>query len=264
MFFFYVPQEIPALIEDEIPFVKLKGRRYPGGIKLDLIETHRTKYSDSPHINPTKIKKESSDIDWWTSTYFSGDVVLIIGGGYNDASSFSTHWNDCQYFYNVITQKCNIAPHNAYIYFGGGPGRYVMNNYKDTEIPAAIGEGDYCSNYIKSITRGNVIDLFKQIKQDYYNSDMRGCAINNLIVFVSCHGSIDGHGNPFLCMWQGNDSEYNKFENHRLYASELKSLLDSIKSKYQTVILGNCYSGAFLNTLEASGGLGLGCKLRQL
>lgn len=251
--FFYIPQEVPALIEDEIPLVQFKGRRYPGGIKLDLIETHRTKYSDHPHINPTKIKKESSDIDWLTSTYFSGDVVLIIGGGYNDVSSYSTHWNDCKYFYDVITQKCNIAPHNTYIYFGGGPGRYVTNNYKDIKIPEAIGEGDYCSNYIKSIKRSNVIDLFKQIKQDYYDAGMRRCAINNLIVFVSCHGSIDGQGNPFLCMWQGNDSEYNKFENHRLYASELKSLLDSISSKYQTVILGNCYSGAFLNTLKAPG-----------
>ncbi len=251
--FFYIPQEIPEPTEDKIPIVKFKGNRYPGGIKLDLIETHRVKHSESQHINPIKIKKVYHDIDWLTSTYFSGDVVLIIGGGYNDESSYSTHWNDCKYFYDVITQKCNAIPNSTYIYFGGGAGRYVTDGWHDTKIPTAIGEDDYCSNNIKSITRNNVLNLFKQIKQDYYDSETGNCGINNLIVFVSCHGSIDKQGKPFLCMWQGNDSEYNKFENHRLYASELKSLLDSIKSKYQTVILGNCYSGAFLNTLKAPG-----------
>lgn len=248
--FLYVPQE--AQEGDNVPVIRFSGKNYPTGLQLELLSSDRARPDSTFEVRTPKIKKNDHDLDWYLSNYFSGDVLVMIGGGYNDGTSSTAQWYDCSYFLDLISEKCNIIPGSSYFCFGGGPGHTYTTGYDSFEIPNYIGDPELLAEPIKSITKENVINLFKRIKSLYYYPDIGSCDINNLIVLIDCHGGIDYKNSnaPYLNLWHGKYKEYYKY---RLYANELRSLLDSISSRYQTVILGNCYSGAFVDALKAPG-----------
>ena len=249
--FLYVPQEISEEAGDDVPIVMFSGRKYPTGLKLELLSSGAARSCSVNKVKTPKIKKADHDVDWYSSNYFSGDVLVMIGGGYSDATSSIAQWYDCNYFFDLINEKCNMCPGNSYFCFGGGAKHSYTTGFYSFEIPNFIGDSEQLAEPIKSITKENVTNLFKQIKSFYYYPDIGSCDINNLIVLIDCHGGIDDKNNtPYLDLWHGNNKEYYKY---RLYVNELRSLLDSISSRYQTVILGNCNSGAFVDALKAPG-----------
>ena len=67
---------------------------------------------------------------------------------------------------------------------------------------------------------------------------------DDVIAFISSgHGSGDGRGSSFLCMWDENAGENG--EDGSLYDTELASILDNAVAANIFVFLDHCYSGGF-------------------
>ena len=124
---------------------------------------------------------------------------------------------------------------------------------ESTKVPDGFSYGDYNVG-MQPAKYKNIVETFDEIRRDSKDTTggFQNYAISNLIVFITCHGGVDKNGG-YIHLWRGEGYEYNKYEKHELYASELKQLLDSINSLHQTIILGNCYSGTFVETLKAPG-----------
>ncbi len=252
--FFYVPQEISAVYEDEIPFVKFNGVCYPRGIDLQLIETSRDTTYKTAQALPLyyAAEEDTTDIGWiFDHTYFSNSTLLMIGGGMNPDNNATAYINDCRYFYDVMAKKGNLPIGcRTYLCFGGGGG---CTTSEGTQVPYGFCYGDRYVD-MQPAKYKNIVDVFDEICRDSKDTTggLQNYAISNLIVFITCHGGVDKKGG-YINLWSGYSYEYNKWEKHKLYAYELKQMLDSINSLHQTIILGNCYSGTFVETLKAPG-----------
>ena len=67
---------------------------------------------------------------------------------------------------------------------------------------------------------------------------------DDIIAFISSgHGSGDGYGSSFLCMWDCNSGESG--EDGKLYDTELAAILDDAVADRIFVFLDHCYSGGF-------------------
>ena len=65
---------------------------------------------------------------------------------------------------------------------------------------------------------------------------------NDIVVFVtSGHGSGDGSGNSYLCMWDSGDGENG--EDGNLHDTELAAIFADSPAKHNFIFIDHCYSG---------------------
>ena len=166
--------------------------------------------------------------------------AVLISGGRNRLTNPERYWNDCSLLYRVLRHTYHVPQRNIAVLMsdGGDPAEDMIraDGTGFASSPADLdGDGDidvYFDATLLTVER--VLSGMAQ----------RLTAKDRLFVFVIDHGGIDNQwAEPFVWLW--NDE--------RLLASRLGSLLSRFRVKSMSMVLGQCYAGGFLTALQREG-----------
>jgi hypothetical protein len=210
----------------------------------------------------TSIRGQLSDIEWDRSFSIIGDVppstsyysaktepkirrgasstsglyAVIISGGVDTDNNFSRYWNNCQYIYQKLTQTLGYDESHIYCLVADGTDpapdmTYAYdawtNTYYCKSSPLDFdNDGDNDIQY--SATKTSISTVFNLLQS-------QAASIEHLLVFVTDHGTEDGK----ICLWG---------DNQELSPAELYTELDKLSGVRMDIVLGQCYSGAFIPT----------------
>lgn len=162
--------------------------------------------------------------------------AVILSGGVNSSSNYARYWNDCQYAYRMLTQRLNYPSSHIFCLVSDGtnPGidrRLSDNSYDSSPLDF---DGDGIADIGYSATKSNVSTVFNQLRTLVSDGD-------EVLLFVTDHGTKSS-GTAFINLWGG--QTFSPLELN----TELSKLGPNVNID---VVLGQCYSGAFIPTLKA-------------
>ena len=162
-----------------------------------------------------------------------GYYAVIINGGWNKDKNYPRYWNDCQYIYQRLTKTLGYNENNIYCLVSDGTstaGDIPVGAHTYANSPLDFdNDGDNDIQY--SATKQNITKVFNLLKS-------RISSVKHLLVFVTDHGNPGGK----ICLW--NEKE--------MTAAELKAELNKLPGVKMDIVMGQCYSGAFISPLSAS------------
>lgn len=159
-------------------------------------------------------------------------AVMVNCAPENSRSNYVSYYNDMEYLFQVLVGKFGIPFYNCNIFVNP---QFCANGEDLYGLPFSsfTYDGDTGSCYLSK----------KPIFRDYFRELQGLLPEEHLFVFFDGHGGYDEESGHYYVELMDDD----------LYDFELKELLDSIPTKYQTIVMQNCYSGGFISTLEAPG-----------
>ena len=162
-----------------------------------------------------------------------GCYAVIISGGWNKDNNYPRYWNDCQYIYQRLTKTLGYNENNIYCLVSDGTstaGDIPVGAHTYANSPLDFdNDGDNDIQY--SATKQNITKVFNLLKS-------KNSSVKHLLLFVTDHGSPGGR----ICLW--NETE--------LTAAELKAELNKLPNVKMDIVMGQCYSGAFISPLSAN------------
>ena len=163
--------------------------------------------------------------------------AVIISGGMNKLMNHERYWNDCAFLYRTLRQDCRFARQDITLLIsdGGEPERDMLladgsgfatspadlddDGERDVWLPATIAQIESSLN-----------ELAAQLTTN-----------DHLFVFLMDHGGRDDNQQSYAWVWGG----------ERLYDTRLAQLLDNFHVASIGIIVGMCYSGGFIEELQA-------------
>ncbi len=250
--YYYIPQGYSCTDENSIPIVRFNGRKYPRHISFDeTINLNPHRLSPNSPINFVEDENKLSyylfDLQAATPT-----IVLMIGGGYTEATNNRCFWYDMKYFYKTLRQKYDINPFCFVPFFPN----YRLYSYTHEEYESRGSlDGLNCIYEYKN-TKEAIYSYVEELISDS-NNDNNFLQNTDLIIFISAHGELDkNNGHSYVCLSEPDDPHYNNTE-LRLYDFELNNIINSINARTTTVIIGSCYSGGFADNITAENTINL-------
>lgn len=170
----------------------------------------------------------------------SHTYAMIISGGVAPASNHERYWNDCSYIYQVLRNKYGVPKANIKVFMSDGtsPGADMRKADGSGFVSSPTDlDSDGIADINGAATKTNISNGFSNFANNLSEDD-------HLFVFVIDHGgSVDGISNSYICLWN----------NEKLYDYELDNMLDNIDAGYMSVVLGQCFSGGFVDNLAQTG-----------
>ena len=166
--------------------------------------------------------------------------AIILSGGVSPISNYMRYWNDCSYIYQTLTNKYGVPKENIVPIMADGddPGEdsydYTSQKYVSSSLDLDF---DGMDELKYAATKSNVTNEFEKMAAKIGTDDQ-------FFLFVIDHGGTDDYmSTSYICLWN----------NERLYDTELSTLLDKINARSINVVLGQCFSGGFIDNIEKSG-----------
>lgn len=201
------------------------------------------KFRDVPEIEGMQ---KSSNIDRYilpvpddhaTSKFYA----VILSGGVNYMANYERYWNDCSYLYKTLRQRYRIERDHIIPIMADGDCPEIDMIKNDGQVvsqPLDL-DGDGVSDIELAATKYNVRSQLNYLASIMTEDD-------HLLFYVIDHGGRDQmSGYSYINLW--NDEKLSSYE--------LASMLSPFKDRYVNVnvVLGQCYSGGFLDALHQSG-----------
>ena len=161
--------------------------------------------------------------------------AVIINGSKDLKSNRESYWNDCSFLYTTLRNYYKIPRTNISVIMSDGkdPGADItMEDNSVVSSPLDL-DGDGTDDIDYAATKENIKAVFSGLSNRIYSSD-------HLLVFIVGHGYKDQAS--YISLW-GNEG--------KLYPQELSDYVKDIKAGYMTFVLGQCYSGGFVDALQA-------------
>lgn len=161
--------------------------------------------------------------------------AVIINGNKDLKSNRESYWNDCSFLYTTLRNYYKIPRANISVIMSDGkdPGADItMEDNSVVSSPLDL-DGDGTDDIDYAATKENIKAVFSGLSNRIYSSD-------HLLVFIVGHGYKDQAS--YISLW-GNEG--------KLYPQELSDYVKDIKAGYMTFVLGQCYSGGFVDALQA-------------
>lgn len=167
--------------------------------------------------------------------------AVILSGGYNANSNYQRYWNDCSFIYQTLVNKYEVPKENIYPIMSDGDDPavdlrtvygYSMSQPLDLDRD---GEKDIYLSATKSNISQTLNSLASKLKKD-----------DHLLFYVIDHGGSDDKDmKSFIWLW----------DEQKLYDTELAQMLTPFTKKLVNVnvVLGQCYSGGFIDDLTKIG-----------
>ena len=164
--------------------------------------------------------------------------AVLINGGRNRLTNHERYWNDCAFLYRTLRQTFHVPRRNITVLMsdGGAPDEDMLRADGRGFLSSPIdldGDGqadiDYPATY-QAVSR-TMINLSRQLTSD-----------DHLFLFVMDHGGSNSNGS-FIWLWA--DEQLDVFS--------LTSLLGMFHTASVNILMGQCYSGGFVNSLIRDG-----------
>ena len=166
--------------------------------------------------------------------------AVLVNGGRNRLTNHERYWNDCAFLYRTLRQTFHIPKRNITVLMsdGGKPEEDMLRDdgrgFKSSPIDL---DGDNQSDVEYPATREMLVNAMFTLSRQLTTDD-------HLFLFIVDHGgSTDRLSESFVWLW--ND---NKLEDYTL-----ASLLGLYHVGSVNVLMGQCYSGGFIDNLMRNG-----------
>ncbi len=225
--YFYVSKLKPL---DGSPRVRSATRKFPpSGIELTPRKINNRVTRAPLNIKVPKTSSNATN----THTY-----AVILSGGGNQTSNYERYWNDCSFIYQTLINKYLIPKQNTYVVMADGTdpaedmncGGYYKSSPLDLDFDGSPDLG-------YAATKVNITNIFNELSRKLTKND-------HLFFFVIDHGGThDYTTQSYINLW---GSEV-------LEDYELSGMLDKINAGSMNIVLGQCFSGGFVDNIAKSG-----------
>ena len=219
-----VTSQNPAIVKDDkrpLGNKTLKPIHVKNRYGANSKKKHHVKKNNS--LSPVELKCASH-------TY-----AVILSGGINKDSNDETYWNDCSFIYQTLRHHYGVPKENM---------KVIMSDGKDPGLDMKTCDNEYISSPLDldedgvddveyAATKENVRKVFEDLASKLTEED-------HLFLYVIDHGGIKNK-KAYICLW--NDET--------LYPDELNESLNAVNAGYISILMGQCYSGGFVEPLKA-------------
>lgn len=215
---------------------KIRGKMPPAEPLIPLLEKNR--YEPQSYNVTRKVWEYNPNIN---DEVARKTYAVILNGGFNINSNHPRYWYDCAEIFNTLKYSYGIPQSNISVIFADGtdpgddtymPGHLYGSSYLDFDMDG-IDDIQYAA------TKNNVKSVLQNLRFKLKRDD-------HLLFFVTDHGdSLDGISQSYIYLW-GDEI---------LHDTELANYLAPLMDKGITVnvVLGQCYSGGFIDDLAKIG-----------
>lgn len=167
----------------------------------------------------------------------SHTYAVILSGGANKLANHSRYWNDCSFIYQTLVRRFAV------------PKSHIIVLMSDGQNPAEdmiISGGGFISSPL-DLDDDGVNDIqYAATRQNLTNTLMDLADVmtqdDKLFFYVIDHGGSDDYmGTSYIYLWNG----------QTVYDYELASLLNNFNVNSMSIVLGQCFSGGFIDNLAA-------------
>lgn len=210
----------------------------PSGNYVPLSVTNR--YDSNANIKPVVIKTFSSN-DAEATAVAQRTYAIILSGGIRAVSNYERYWNDCSFIYQTLVNKYGVPKENIYPIMsdGSNPGEDMRCTAGGFQSQPLDLDFDGVPDIELAATKANVQATLSSLENALNEDD-------HLLFYVIDHGgSDDDISSSYICLWNG----------ETLADTELAEMLEPFCQKYANVnvVLGQCYSGGFIDDLTKTG-----------
>lgn len=225
--YYYIDKQKTARLEIKSTVVARKLP--PNGIEL-IPKSVKNRVTKAPqNIKVPKLSSNATN----TRTY-----AVILSGGYSKYANYERYWNDCSFIYQTLINKYLIPKENTYVAIADGTDPAEDMNcggyYKSSPLDLDF-DGSPDLKY--AATKANVINIFNELSRKMTEQD-------HLFFYVIDHGGThDNISQSYINLWGGEVLE----------DYELAQMLDKIKAGSMNIVLGQCFSGGFIDNIAKKG-----------
>ena len=164
--------------------------------------------------------------------------AVILNGGMSPTSNKEHYWNDCSFIYKTLRNRYEVPKANIKVIMSDGTDEgadmdpIVGNEYISSPLDL---DGDGQPDIEYAATKENLQQVLSEMAQKLTDND-------HLLLFVTDHGGIDKTRNNKTYMYLWN--------NAKLYPEELAAYLEPINAGFVSIVMGQCYSGGFIEALK--------------
>lgn len=166
--------------------------------------------------------------------------VVIINGGMNKLMNHERYWNDCSFLYQTLRKEYHIPKRNFTLLIsdGGEAGKDMLRE-KGNGFASSSNDldGDGERDVWLSATLENVNNQLLELSSRLTPKD-------HLFLFLMDHGDTYDHLSASYAYLWGSE---------KLDDTMLASLLDRFQVGSMNIVMGQCYSGGFIDNLEQNG-----------
>ena len=167
--------------------------------------------------------------------------AVILSGGHNKYSNYERYWNDCSFVYQTLVNKYGVPKNNISVVMSDGTDpaadmHATTGGYKSSPLDL---DNDGQPDIQYAATRANVKNVLSSLSQRIGKDD-------HLFFYVIDHGGTrDENNQSYICLW--NEEKLHDYE----LADWLRPFNE--KSVYVNAVLGQCFSGGFIEELSKVG-----------
>ena len=166
--------------------------------------------------------------------------AVLINGGRNKLTNHERYWNDCSFLYRTLSQTYRIPKRNITVLMsdGGDPEEDMLRADARGFASSSVDlDGDGWDDVDYPATEQALAFVFVNLSRKMTTDD-------HLFVFIVDHGgSKDQEHDSYIWLW--NDQQ--------LSDKHLSLLLNQFNIGSFNILMGQCYSGGFIDDLAREG-----------
>ncbi|WP_314722882.1 C13 family peptidase, partial [Prevotella nigrescens] len=201
---------------------------------LEVKNRYGIKANQKPYVRKATLSNEAKSAAGHT-------YAVILSGGHNKYSNYERYWNDCSFVYQTLVNKYGVPKNNIAVVMSDGTNpaedmHLTTGGYKSSPLDL---DYDGWPDIKYAATRTNVRHILSDLSQKMTKDD-------HLFFYVIDHGGTrDNKNQSYICLWNGES----------LHDYELADWLLPFnqKSIYVNAVLGQCFSGGFIEELTKVG-----------
>jgi len=166
--------------------------------------------------------------------------AVLINGGRNKLTNHERYWNDCSFLYRTLSQTYRVPKRNIIVLMsdGGDPEEDMLKADARGFASSSVDlDGDGWDDVDYPATEQALAFVFLTLSKQLTTDD-------HLFVFIVDHGgSKDRENDSYIWLW--NDQQ--------LSDKHLSLLLNQFDIGSFNILMGQCYSGGFMDDLTREG-----------
>ena len=206
-----------------------------GNIDIEPLEV-KDRYGSNSTLKAKVAKLNSNDEK--KNKFVGNTYAVILSGGMNKIANDVRYWNDCSFIYQTLRNRYGIPKKNIKVIMADGtdPAADMTDENGEYSSSPLDLDDDGVADIEYSATKTNVTKVIKEMASTMKDED-------HLFLYVVDHGGYDPQKKQsYICLWG----------DERIYPDELSDCLNTGDAGYVTVLMGQCYSGGFVNALKGN------------